>query len=509
MQWLRKFLVMTTITALTGLSASTLLGSGQLTSQFSGDRAPGSEPYDPAPTLYDNFQANFTTGLASQDSAGQFNVRSADDFKIAADSCPGGEFEITRIRAQVIQTLSRTQPFGLEILADNGFGTAPTPDNALVPLYVYPETSRTDLGHIGFDTHLYELGFDTPGMLIPGNIVHWISVFGLSAEANAEDFYNFFGASDGAAGTTPNAVLLSPDFDVFVWTPVEIVINGSPLAFSFAIDGDCTNTETRANFTVTKDFTDDNKGGPENPTEVDVTLDCFTGLPIMQTQTISQNRDVEFIVKDFENLELDCIITEDTNASELYGYTPTYIAGGPNSSSTTSSCKFDSLASGSDYTCHIENDATPVNVNIEKLWVIDGDGGDFVDTNYSLTLFCDAEIENGAKHCHSGFGGGPVSFNSNYESCYVFEGSTSRTFLARVTPEWPETHCWVDERVYDSSVDVDNDCDNLTISHGQGDNCRVTNSVFFEGIPSLSQYGMAILALLMLGVGMLGFRRFS
>jgi len=32
--------------------------------------------------------------------------------------------------------------------------------------------------------------------------------------------------------------------------------------------------------------------------------------------------------------------------------------------------------------------------------------------------------------------------------------------------------------------------------------------VFFEGIPTLNHYGMAILALLMLGVGFVGFRRF-
>jgi len=31
--------------------------------------------------------------------------------------------------------------------------------------------------------------------------------------------------------------------------------------------------------------------------------------------------------------------------------------------------------------------------------------------------------------------------------------------------------------------------------------------VFYEGIPTLSQYGMALMALLMLGMGMVGFRR--
>jgi hypothetical protein len=33
--------------------------------------------------------------------------------------------------------------------------------------------------------------------------------------------------------------------------------------------------------------------------------------------------------------------------------------------------------------------------------------------------------------------------------------------------------------------------------------------VFFEGIPTLSQLGMLIMALLMLSVGLVGFRRFT
>ena len=38
--------------------------------------------------------------------------------------------------------------------------------------------------------------------------------------------------------------------------------------------------------------------------------------------------------------------------------------------------------------------------------------------------------------------------------------------------------------------------------------CTITNTESFEGIPTLSQYGMAIMALLMLGVGFIGMRRF-
>ena len=39
--------------------------------------------------------------------------------------------------------------------------------------------------------------------------------------------------------------------------------------------------------------------------------------------------------------------------------------------------------------------------------------------------------------------------------------------------------------------------------------CTFTNTAFFEGIPTLNQWGMMILILLTLGVGMIGLRRFS
>ena len=48
----------------------------------------------------------------------------------------------------------------------------------------------------------------------------------------------------------------------------------------------------------------------------------------------------------------------------------------------------------------------------------------------------------------------------------------------------------------------------MRVSVGSGDSCVMTNTVFFEGIPTLNQYGMAIMALLMLGMGFVGFRRF-
>ena len=67
----------------------------------------------------------------------------------------------------------------------------------------------------------------------------------------------------------------------------------------------------------------------------------------------------------------------------------------------------------------------------------------------------------------------------------------------------------LDPTTIESSVEVDaSACLGVTLMAGTAGNCAITATVFFEGIPTLSQYGMAIMALLMLGVGFVGFRRF-
>jgi hypothetical protein len=264
-------------------------------------------------------------------------------------------------------------------------------------------------------------------------------------------------------------------------------------------------------FTVTKNFTDDDNGGPFNPTEVEVTINCFTGLPLTQTQSIDQNQELEFVVEDFADGTLDCDISENLDAPELAGYTPTYTAGGDSSgTSDDDGCHFDDVTLGAANTCAIQNDADPVPVEIEKDWIIEGMGGDQVNQYFELTLYCDSHIVGSDPRgpaqigCSNGLGKSQYS----YDSCLELPGNGDTIFTPHVIPEWPSTHCWVDEDVYDDSVEVDNNCGDINVSHGEGDSCLITNTVFFEGIPTLSQYGMAIMALLMLGLGLVGFRRF-
>ena len=145
-------------------------------------------------------------------------------------------------------------------------------------------------------------------------------------------------------------------------------------------------------------------------------------------------------------------------------------------------------------------------VVIEKEWIFAGASQGGTSPFYQLILWCDSEIVGGDPY----FDGGTSSPSGIPVYWYkAFNGSGSDTFTALVIPDYPTSSCYVDETIIDDTVEVDNGCGNLVVSVGNGDSCTITNTVFYEGIPTLNQYGLAILALLMLGVGMVGFRRFS
>jgi len=326
-----------------------------------------------------------------------------------------------------------------------------------------------------------------------------------------------------APASFPQAIASGGFVDVVVEgtdiNPGQQLYNGTMDCFYFDSNGDLPhdvsyqlvlNVEAGdATFRVTKEFTDG-----DNPTLVDVTLSCFTGLPLIQSQTISETQDVNFIVQSFESGELNCSVTEDLDTPELLGYTPTYVSGGPSSSDNDGGCNFYNVEGGDENTCHIINDADPVEVVIEKDWIIEGMGGDSVDQNFRVTVYCDAPIlGQDVRGDFNGCGLIPIKGTDTdllvLQYCKELYGFGDEIFVVDVIPEWPSSSCYAVETVYDSGVEIDNDCGNLQISHGQGDSCLITNTVFFEGIPTLSQYGMAILVLLMLGVGLVGFRRFA
>ncbi|MEJ8568912.1 IPTL-CTERM sorting domain-containing protein [Elongatibacter sediminis] len=304
-----------------------------------------------------------------------------------------------------------------------------------------------------------------------------------------------------------------------------------------------TNTPTRATFEVQKRYMDGNNDVP-----VTLNLSCNTGLPLDQSRTVFPDNEgnfgngqfeVKFVVESYTDGELDCTVTEEPAP----GYSGSYNCAGnantdcdvgdpsgiPNDNFFEGPCVWEDITAdgenGAEMKCVIRNYPDPVDVVIEKDFVLEGNPSG-VDTDYDLTLYCSGEIIGGynldenVESPAGKPGPGCGLFKPVQESgqgiivvqpewCKSFSGSAPDLYEAQVIPEYPYSECYVIERVYDSAIEVDNDCFGLQVSAGQGASCTVTNTIFFEGIPTLNQYGMALLALLMLGMGFIGFRRFA
>lgn len=200
---------------------------------------PAGGPYVPAGTLYDNEQSNGTTSLASQDSSGTLTARSADDFSISATGCASNRWDITQVRIQMVQADAATQPFAVDLFADNGSGTSPSPTDSIAPIATLTQTTSTNLGVFGTGTSMWEASFVPTGLTLNGNTTYWISGYGTDAALNAAAFNNFFAASNGSGATTDNGMIIAPGAGVATWTAADSVIGPPPLAFSFAIDGTC------------------------------------------------------------------------------------------------------------------------------------------------------------------------------------------------------------------------------------------------------------------------------
>ena len=255
----------------------------------------------------------------------------------------------------------------------------------------------------------------------------------------------------------------------------------------------------RTVFWVTKDFSDD------NPLPVDVHLVCNTGLPLIQEFTITdpavggQWPIVGFVVREYEFGEMDCHVFEDPTPG---GYSPGYTAGAVDGVGDVSDdgegCYFDNVVNGA-FTCEIANDADPGQFTVTKYWVIDGAVGDEVIEEAWVEITCDSIILSSD--------GVPLQYQTNSFGTYLSGDGDSVTVEVDTT-EGPAT-CSATEQINQSGVESTDDCWPREIGAGGSSSCTITNTVFFEGIPTLNTYGIAVMALLMLGVGLFGYRRYT
>ena len=244
-------------------------------------------------------------------------------------------------------------------------------------------------------------------------------------------------------------------------------------------------------FTVTKDFSDD------NPDPVQMNISCNDGFVSQPNFWITEDTSVTFVVKDYIPGAMDCVVWE----SDVEGYTPVYtpgLLGGIADLSNVGGCNYDNIVQG-DFTCNVTNSANPATFTAKKVWDLSGAVGDAVDQTVDIEITCIP---------------GPILTVNGVEGDYGT--SVMRTLVGDgeivVTADTGSSgtvSCSATETVFASGVEPDDDCGSRNIANGESSECTFTNTVFFEGIPTLSQYGLALMALLMLGVGMVSFRRFA
>ncbi len=234
--------------------------------------------------------------------------------------------------------------------------------------------------------------------------------------------------------------------------------------------------EPIARFQVLKDFNDDNTA------EVDVQISCNTGLPLMQPGTVAEGDGVTFVVTDFVEGDLNCEITE----VGLDGYTASYDSG---FAVSDTSCVYNGVAYDTIQTCTITNTLDAVDVEVTKWWMDENpqfDATNFAEASYSCTNELFGEV----------FGTLEFLGDGAVDSFSVF-------------PAWDgSTTCTVSETVVEGGIEFDDsECASLSVTPGNGASCNIYNTRLYEGIPTLSHYGLALMALLMLGVGFVAFRR--
>lgn len=252
-----------------------------------------------------------------------------------------------------------------------------------------------------------------------------------------------------------------------------------------------------ARFDVNKIWLDHDLSPGINDATVDVEIVCNSGLPLTQEATISATEGVIFVVEELLDISaINCTISE---KSVPVGYKEWSVSNaGP---LTEGGCLFVGGDGGNAFElneCDIINQALPTTFTVTTDWTVINDGGDAVNQVAGITIVCNAEIEGGVLDLDSG--------DWVYQDTLV--GDDFVTVLVDTAIDGTECRAWDD--VVDSAVDKSGSTciGDFPLGPNSPNSCGFVYTVFFEGIPTLSQYGLAIMALLMLGVGFVGFRRF-
>ena len=148
---------------------------------------------------------------------------------------------------------------------------------------------------------------------------------------------------------------------------------------------------------------------------------------------------------------------------------------------------------GSQNYCEITNTLQPSTLTVDKIWLDFEDHPSFVLNDASVTVSCSA-----------------VAPNEQSEFIWYLSGNDeSQSF--NIYPRWQgDTVCTVTENVWENGI-ISEGCDGsfAFVPGSPAASCEMTNTFFAEGIPTLSEWGLIIMTLLMMGVGFVAMRRLT
>ena len=364
------------------------------------------------------------------------------------------------------------------------------------PVRLYGLGNGADDGGASDTPNLYELDLATGTANLVGPLGGAAGPY-LQGGLAFDDAGQLWAVTEGALFGWPSQVM---KIDTATGTASEVKTLSEPgfesLAITVPRGCEANGGGEVATFTVQKQYLD---GNDETP--VTLNISCDTGLPLDQSTTVIPNPgpfgefEVNFTVSSFEDGTLDCDVWESAPTS----YTPSYECFSTGAcSADESGCRFTAVTADQENLCTIRNYPDPVLVEVTKEWV---------DSRMGLEIEHNAQVE---LVCTHPFDGDGEWVNSDMRWGWEFDDATP-TQTATVYPRFDgSTKCRTIETVSSSAVESLGTCDGWTpVALGAGTlACTLTNTIFFEGIPTLNPFGLAVAAFVLLLTGLFAARRF-
>jgi hypothetical protein len=214
--------------------------------------------------------------------------------------------------------------------------------------------------------------------------------------------------------------------------------------------------------------------------EVEVELHCNFGEPrssrIVMEATVPRRLDL----KDIPSTGGSCQI----RAFPPVGYSVNYFVEGESAfRADRNGCHFSGIGSNSDNLCRVVMAQDPVQLTVYKKWI--GPSGKEEDVRISLE--CEAGEYSGVR--------------------YINERKPDGWEIRNIPPEG--IVCNVSEQARESFRPDIIDCQGLWLLPGKGEECTMLNTKIVKRIEMLNRYGIVVMAILVLGVGLIAVRRLT